>query len=369
MPENIKAPKYKLGDNVQNSVKNWKPVEQWTKGIRDGSITIDSVRNQDDYKNGVETLARGLANKANQRNLFSILYDNAGIPLVDYQTEEEKNQKIKEQTDELIATKKAAGTWDPKVGLTEKEVKDINNNMVKVVKTSANVMEPEMTEEQYQRAVDFTKREIEFQIETNMKGDAPTVFAPQRPTGDGNGPKYDYEENDYDIYKKAKDIWLNPNIAKSADSLTSLTRGDYVFKPNYPVDEQTGERLKDKNGNFLKQTEPGFRVYTKEGGFAGVASTLFDLGDYLYEGKSTAERRNKIENAAQLYRDRQEGKPVNLKNKIEPNKYTFKESLGYISKKRGVKISSQDFSNLSAARKDPRNKNYTDKELFDAYYK
>jgi hypothetical protein len=202
-----------------------------------------------------------------------------------------------------------------------------------------------------------------------MKGEAPTVWQPRAASGDGNGPKYDYEENDYDIYKKAKDIWFNPNIAKSADSLTSLTRGDYVFKPNYPVDEKTGERLKDKNGNFLKQTEPGFRVYTKEGGFAGVASTLFDLGDYLYEGKSTAERRNKIENAAQLYKDREEGKPVNLKNKIEPNKYTFKESLGYISKKKGVKISSEDFANLSAARKHPKNKNYTDKELFDAYYK
>lgn len=368
-PENVRADKYKLRDNVAKTVKQWQPLEEWTSTYRNGWISIDSIKNKPEYKEGLETLAKSLASKSNQRNLYSILSDNAGVPLTTYQTEEEKNKKIQSQIDQLIATKKSAGTWNEKTGLTEKEISDINNNMVKLVRDSNNVFQPEMTEEQYEKAVEFTKREIELQVETNMKGEAPTVWAPQRPSGDGNGPKYDYEENDYDIYKKAKDLWFNPNIAKSADSLTSLTRGEYVFKPNYPVDDKTGERLKDKNGDFLKQTEPGFRVYTKEGGFAGVASTLFDLGDYLYEGKSTAERRNKIENAAQLYKDREEGKPVGLKNRIEPNKYTFKESLEYISKKRGIKISNEDFENLRAARKLPENKKYTDKQLFDAYYK
>jgi hypothetical protein len=369
-PENVKADKYRLRDNVAKTVKQWQPLEEWKSTYRNGWISIDSIKNKPEYKEGIETLAKSLANKSNPRNIYSILADNAGVALTTYQTDAEKNEKIKSQTDDLINTKKAAGTWDPKVGLTGKEVKDIENNMVKIHSDDAFVFQPEMTEEQIKRAIDFTKREIELQVETDMKGEAPTVWAPQRPSGDGNGPeKYD-EENDYDIYKKAVDLWNSPNIAKSADSLTSLTRGDYVFKPNYPVDETTGERLKDKTtGEELKQTEPGFRVYTKEGGFAGVASTIFDLGDYLYGGKSPAERRNKIENAAQLYQDRKEGKNVKLKNRIEPNKYNFKESLGYIAKNRGVKISSEDFANLSAARKHPKNKKYTDKQLFDAYYK
>jgi len=368
-PENVKADRYKLRETAQGSVKNWKAVEKWEAGVRNGWTSIESIRNQAEYKEGVLTLAKSLVNKSNPRSIHSILSDNAGIALTPYQNEDERKNLVQSQIDNLIETKKAAGTWDEKAGLTEKEISDINNNMYKLVKDDAQVLQPEMTEEQYQRAVEISRKEIEMQIETKMKGETPTTWAPQRPSGDGNGPEEDDQEADYDMYKRAVDIWNSPDIAKSADSLTSLTRGDYVFKPNYPVDDKTGERLKDKNGDFLEQTEPGFRVYTKEGGFAGVASNIFDLSDYLYGGKSPAERRNKIENAAQLYQDRKEGKNVKLKNRIEPNKYNFKESLGYISKKRGVKISSQDFANLSAARKDPRNKNYTDKQLFDAYYK
>jgi hypothetical protein len=320
MPENIKAPKYKLGENVQNSVKNWKPVEKWTQGIRDGSITIDSVRNQDDYKNGVETLARGLANKANQRNLFSILYDNAGIPLVDYQTEEEKNQKIKEQTDELIATKKAAGTWDPKVGLTEKEVKDINNNMVKVVKTSANVMEPEMTEEQYQRAVDFTKREIEFQIETNMKGDAPTVFAPRAPSEKSAGDR-EYERKRYaavDMYKRLVQTWNQGDRNKAAAQLTALSGGETVFSPN---PKGNGFIAKDAKTKLDK----------------GTPTTISDLSTFFMPGESSTDKLEFFETAAEDVRYGIEGNTTQL-NPRDPVSWSY---IDKIVKKQGKSITKE----------------------------
>lgn len=307
-PENVKADKYRLRENVQNSVKNWKPVEQWTKGVRDGSITIDSIKQQPEYKEGLETLAKSIANKSNPRTIYSILSDNAGIALTSYQTEEEKNQKIKEQTDELISTKKEAGTWDPKVGLTEVERKGIENNMFKLVPDDASVFQPEMTEEQNKRALDYTRTEIGMQIETNMKGEAPTVFAPRAPSGDGKGPK-DTKEQNYDAYRYAFDTWNSGNVQEAAARYTAMTQGDMIFTPNVPVDEN------DKPIPGAK-ARPGFRLTTKEGTPAGIITRFQDMADYIYPGASPADRQYNMQEGQQAYRDRNRGRA----NDIEPNK-------------------------------------------------
>ena len=236
-PENVRADKYKLRDNVAKTVKQWQPLEQWKSTYRNGWISIDSIKNKPEYKEGVETLAKSLASKSNQRNLYSILSDNAGVPLTTYQTEEEKNKKIQSQIDQLIATKKSAGTWNEKTGLTEKEISDINNNMVKLVRDSNNVFQPEMTEEQYKKAVEFTKREIELQVETDMKGEAPTVWQPRAASGDGDGKKE--KEKNTDLRDTIKSAFVNPNNPKApidrkfmADRLTAATAGKVIFIPN-----------------------------------------------------------------------------------------------------------------------------------------
>ena len=230
-PENVKADKYRLRDNVAKTVKQWQPLEEWKSTYRNGWISIDSIKNKPEYKEGIETLAKSLANKSNPRNIYSILADNAGVALTTYQTDAEKNEKIKSQTDDLINTKKAAGTWDPKVGLTEAEVKGIENNMVKIHSDDAFVFQPEMTEEQIKRAIDFTKREIELQVETDMKGEAPTVWQPRAASGDGEKEK----EPNTDLRDTIKSAFVNPTSPKSpidrkfmANRLTALSGGKVI---------------------------------------------------------------------------------------------------------------------------------------------
>jgi hypothetical protein len=232
-PENVKADKYRLRDNVAKTVKQWQPLEEWKSTYRNGWISIDSIKNKPEYKEGIETLAKSLANKSNPRNIYSILADNAGVALTTYQTDAEKNEKIKSQTDDLINTKKAAGTWDPKVGLTEAEVKGIENNMVKIHSDDAFVFQPEMTEEQIKRAIDFTKREIELQVETDMKGEAPTVWQPRAASGDGDGNKE--KEPNTDLRDTIKSAFVNPNNPNApidrkfmANRLTALSGGKVI---------------------------------------------------------------------------------------------------------------------------------------------
>lgn len=304
-PENVKADKYKLRENVQTSVKNWKPVEKWTKGVRDGSITIDSIKQQPEYTQGLETLARSIANKSNPRTIYSILSDNAGIALTSYQTEEEKNKKIKEQTDELIDIKKASGNWDPKVGLTEAERKGIENNMVKLVPDDAFVFQPEMTEEQYKRALDYTRTEIGMQIETDMKGVAPTVFAPRAPSGKSAGDR-EYERKRYaavDMYKRLVQTWNQGDRNKAAAQLTALSGGETVFSPN---PKGNGFIAKDAKTKLDK----------------GTPTTISDLSTFFMPGDSSTDKLEFFETAAEDVRYGIEGNTTQL-NPRDPISWSY----------------------------------------------
>jgi hypothetical protein len=308
-PENVKADKYRLRDNVAKTVKQWQPLEEWKSTYRNGWVSIDSIKNKPEYKEGIETLAQSLANKSNPRNIYSILADNAGVALTTYQTDAEKNQKIKEQTDKLINTKKSAGTWDPKVGLTEKEVKDIENNMVKIHSDDAFVFQPEMTEEQIKRAIDFTKREIELQVETDMKGEAPTVWQPRAQEGASAGDR-EYERKRaaaVDMYKRLGQTWNQGDRNKAAAELTALSGGQTIFSPN---PKGNGFIAKDAKTKLDK----------------GTATTISDLSTFFMPGESSTDKLEFFETAAEDVRYGIEGNTTQL-NRRDPINWNYIDKI------------------------------------------
>jgi hypothetical protein len=323
-PENVKADKYRLRDNVSKTVKQWQPLEDWTTTYRNGWISIDSIKKQPKYLEGVETLAKSLANKSNPRNIYSILADNAGIALTTYQTDDEKNQKIKEQTDDLINTKKAAGTWDPKVGLTEAEVKGIENNMVKIHSDDAFVFQPEMTEEQIERAINFTKQEIELQIETNMKGEAPTVWQPRAQEGaraeDSDAAKKEQKKRKaaVDMYKRLNQTWNQGDRNKAAAELSALSGGTKLFKPN-----PRGKGFIEIDPKSLEEV--------------GVARSVSDLSVIFMPGEDSATKLEYFEQAAEDVRIGNEGNTTQL-NRRDPVNWNY---IDKIVKKQGKSITKE----------------------------
>lgn len=305
-PENIIDNKVILGDEVEAYTKSWETTELWKELGRNGWKSIETARQTPGYELAKVNVVDALVNTSNPRKTLSILADNGGIQLNTYTTPEEKSKLIEAAKAKLIDQKKRAG--EP-VMLSPEELKQINLNMVEMVRDPRNVFQPKLTNEQIEKARKIAGDAVDVSIGQKMQGAARSYYKPSDTGGgDGKGPK-DTKEQNYDAYRYAFDTWNSGNVQEAAARYTAMTQGDMIFEPNIPL---------DKDGKPIPgaKARPGFRLTTKEGTPAGVITRFQDMADYIYPGASPADRQYNMQEGQQAYRDRNRFRA----NEIEPNK-------------------------------------------------
>jgi hypothetical protein len=325
-PENIIDNKVVLGDEVEAYTKSWETTELWKELGRNGWKSIETARQTPGYELAKVNVVDALVNTSNPRKTLSILADNGGIQLNTYTTPEEKSKLIEAAKAKLIDQKKRAG--EP-VTLSPEELKQIDLNMVEMVRDPRNVFQPKLTNEQIEKARKIAGDAVDVSIGQKMQGAARSYYKPDASSNNGNGPDNSKEQN-YDAYRYAFDTWNSGNVQEAASRYTAMTQGDMIFEPNIPL---------DKDGKPIPgaKARPGFRLTTKEGTPAGVITRFQDMSDYIYPGKSPAERQYNMQEGQQAYRDRNTFRA----NEIEPNK----------TKKTGGKLNSAQEANIRATMK------------------
>jgi len=232
-PENIIDNKVILGDEVEAYTKSWESTELWKELGRNGWKSIDTARQTPGYKFARENVVKALVNESNPRKTLSILADNGGIQLTTYTNDAEKSKLIEAAKNDLIDTKRRAGE---STMLSPDELKQIELNMVKLERDPRNVFQPKLTEEQIEKARKIAGDAVDVSIGQKMEGAARTVWAPQRPSGDGNGDGSKPRDNT-DLFETLHSAF-KPKVAgdktfrtEAANRLSAATLNKFIFEP------------------------------------------------------------------------------------------------------------------------------------------
>lgn len=230
-PENIIDNKVILGDEVETYTKSWESTELWTELGRNGWQSIDTARQTPGYNMARDNVIEALVNPANPRKVLSILADNGGIQLNGntYTTAEEKARLVQAAKDKLIEQKKRIGESPV---LSDKELKQIDLNMVEMVKSPSNVFQPKLTKEQLELAKELVGKAVDVSIGQKMEGAARSYYKPD--SSGGSGDKKEKEPNT-DLRDTIKSAFVNPINAKTpidrrfmANRLTALSGGKVI---------------------------------------------------------------------------------------------------------------------------------------------
>jgi hypothetical protein len=233
-PENIIDNKVILGDEVEVYTKSWESTELWKELGRNGWQSIDTAIQTPGYKAARDNVIEALVNPANPRKLLSILADNGGIQLHGntYTTQEEKAKLVQAAKDKLIEQKKRIG--EPAT-LSADELKQIDLNMVEMVSSPSNRIEPKFTKEQIELAKKIVGEAVDVSIGQKMEGAARSYYNPNTGGGGGRGTK-DEKVPNTDLYETLQSAYVNPNDPQAkintmvmAERLTNATAGKYTF--------------------------------------------------------------------------------------------------------------------------------------------
>ena len=266
-PENIIDNKVILGDEVETYTKSWESTELWTELGRNGWKSIDTARQTPGYNMARDNVIEALVNPANPRKVLSILADNGGIQLNGntYTTAEEKARLVQAAKDKLIEQKKRIGESPV---LSDKELKQIDLNMVEMVKSPSNVFQPKLTKEQLELAKELVGRAVDVSVGQKMEGAARSYYKPDSGGGSGNGanekvPNTDLYETLQSAYVNPKDPQAKINTIAMAERLTNATAGKYTF--------------------YAKKGVPGYFVYetSREKNFVDIKKERDEIAKHL----------------------------------------------------------------------------------------
>jgi hypothetical protein len=108
--------------------------------------------------------------------------------------------------------------------------------MVKLERDPRNVFQPKLTEEQIEKARKIAGDAVDVSIGQKMEGAARTVWAPQRPSGDGNGDGSKPRDNT-DLFETLHSAF-KPKVAgdktfrtEAANRLSAATLNKFIFEP------------------------------------------------------------------------------------------------------------------------------------------
>jgi hypothetical protein len=232
-PENIIDNKVVLGDEVEAYTKSWETTELWKELGRNGWKSIETARQTPGYELAKVNVVDALVNTSNPRKTLSILADNGGIQLNTYTTPEEKTKLIETAKAKLIDQKKRAG--EP-VMLSPEELKQIDLNMVEMVRDPRNVFQPKLTNEQIEKARKIAGDAVDVSIGQKMQGAARSYYNPN--TGGGSGGSRAKEpRNNTDLFETLYSAF-KPKVkgdttfrTDAATRLTAATLNKFIFSP------------------------------------------------------------------------------------------------------------------------------------------
>lgn len=232
-PENIIDNKVILGDEVETYTKSWETTELWKELGRNGWQSIETARQTPGYELAKVNVVDALVNTSNPRKTLSILADNGGIQLNTYTTPEEKSKLIEAAKAKLIDQKKRAG--EP-VTLSPEEIKQIDLNMVEMVRDPRNVFQPKLTNEQIEKARKIAGDAVDVSIGQKMQGAARSYYNPN--TGGGSGGSGAKEpRNNTDLFETLYSAF-KPKVegdktfrTDAATRLTAATLNKFIFSP------------------------------------------------------------------------------------------------------------------------------------------
>jgi hypothetical protein len=252
MPENIQVNKVDVGSTVESMTEGWDPWTTFKDLGRGGELTITDIRqNEEVYGPMRAKVAEAVAPNSNPRAQVSVLVDNGVLNDPSYyMNDAEYKSKRQELIDDAIQIKKTAGDANPT--LTEKEIKDLETNLIKIQKEPNGVINPVLTEEQQKLAKDRVMQDVDIRMERKVSG-SPKQQWSSGGGGDGNGNGGGSDEETYGLYKTLKDAWNNTG-GKGLSAMEAASGGKFKFvynKNGGGIDVYYTTRT-DEDGNMIK---------------------------------------------------------------------------------------------------------------------
>lgn len=285
-PENIIDNKVILGDEVETYTKSWESSTWWQETGRNGTATFESIRKTPGYEMAKINVVDALVNEANPRKVLSILADNGGIQLNGntYTTVEEKNQIIEAAKAKLIDQKRRAGQ---PATISADELKQIEINMVEMVKSPSNAIQPKFTKAQIELARKLAGDAIDVSVGNKMGGTAKSYYKPSENNGDGTGDKKD--ETNTDLYETLESAYVNPrnpgakiNTSSMAERLTNASAGKYIFYAKPGVKGYFVYSASDKDNIIVKPGKGKNKSIDNRDEFSSPVPEMRDAIAYLF---------------------------------------------------------------------------------------
>ncbi len=287
MPENIQVNKVDVGSTVESMTEGWDPWTTFKDLGRGGELTITDIRqNEEVYGPMKAKVAEAVAPNSNPRAQVSVLVDNGVLNDPSYyMNDAEYNSKRQELIDDAIQIKKTAGSANPT--LTEKEIKDLETNLIKIQKEPNGVINPVLTEEQQKLAKDRVMQDVDIRMERKVSG------SPKQQWSSGGGTTTTTTTNKEEEMKRgyvaaAKAFGIDPFKTKETGSVVYSGNHDFGGLSKSYQYRKTGKGIEIYNAGDL---DPNTNQPIKKGERMipatpiKIAKTPADLAQYVYNGE------------------------------------------------------------------------------------
>lgn len=302
MPENILVNKVDVGSTVESLTEGWDPYTTFKDLGRGGELNIEDIRDNPVYGEMKAKVAESVAPNSNPRAQVSVLVDNGVLTNATYYYDDAGYKaKKQELIDDALQIKKTAGQQNPT--LSEKEMKDIENNLIKLQKEPNGVINPVLTPEQQKLAKDRVMSDVEIRMEKKITG-SPKQQWSSSTGGDDNGSG-DGDDNAAMMagYRASLEAFgIDPESARSGTI-------KYTGTPNFNGLSRSFKYRKAKDGSV--EVYSAGTTFTEDGKALdsygnptqpkAVARKPKDLAQYIYGGQDISKTQMKYEKARKMY--------------------------------------------------------------------
>lgn len=297
-PENIVANRVVVPTVVSNLTKDWDPVTTFKDLGRGGELNIEDIRQNPEFATMKAKVAESVASDNNPRAQISVLVDNGVMNADYYMNDAEYNQKREEAIDYAKQVKRTAGLPD---SLTDKEIKDIEFNLVRVQKDPAGIINPILTDEQKKAAKDRVMQEVEMQMEKKITGSPKQQWS----SGSSGGGSGSGDDNAAMIagYKSTLEAFgIDTEAVKNGQIVNTGSTNFNGLSRSYQY-RRTGQGVEVyKAGSLDADGKPIIDDYTgKAASPITIAKEPKDLAQYVYGGQDVAKTKMKYEKARTMY--------------------------------------------------------------------
>jgi hypothetical protein len=264
LPENVKADKIDLNTEIENYTADWEPVTMFAK---EGDIDISStsVKNQPNYKLMKEKVADAIAPDTNPRAQVSVLGDNGAYDVTFYYNDDEYNQRYDELLAKLEADKEILGEK-----ITQEELDNIDNSLIRMGIDENNMMNPILTDKQKKAVKDYISNQIDIRTEDKIDRDI--------------SPEYKIAMQNEKLSIQQKRL-LNSQTNKSSSGGGSdkLTGADYLQAGTDEAKQMFNKFTASSAANLTRWLKPGYKLKLENGKYS-----LYKLEDAAYDENADA---------------------------------------------------------------------------------